>query len=227
MGDLLSLALVVAAIAIPDSINPSLILADLYLAAGPHALRRTIEFVVAVFVVTFVGGVLILLGVAGLVSSLLPTLSSEVKNALITAGGVSLLLGGIAVWTKRSSLSRRQSRARDRKVDQSRPAALLGGGIAGVELLTAFPYFAAIGIIVGSGSSLPGKVVLLGIYNVAYVLPLIAISVVCAVMGPRASGLLNRIRDAALRRWPVVVAPLAFVLGLALTVLGTVRLTGG
>ena len=68
------------------------------------------------------------------------------------------------------------------------------------------------------------KVVLLGIYNVAYVLPLIGISVVCLVMGPRASGFLNRIRERALTRWPVVVAPLAVVLGVAITAFGLVRL---
>jgi hypothetical protein len=43
-------------------------------------------------------------------------------------------------------------------------------------------------------------------------------------MGPRASTLLNRIRDRALTHWPVVVAPLAVVLGVAMTVFGAVRL---
>ena len=93
-----------------------------------------------------------------------------------------------------------------------------------VELLTAFPYFAAISIIVGSSVSSPSKVFLLGIYNLVYVVPLIGIAIVCAVMGPGASGFLNRIRDSVLTRWPVVVAPLAVVLGLGLTAFGVLRL---
>ncbi|MBS1887599.1 MAG: GAP family protein [Actinobacteria bacterium] len=231
MHDILSLALVVSAIALPDSINPSLILADFYLAAGPHPVRRTAVFAIAVFTVTLLGGVLIMLGLAELVRSLLPTLSSEIKYALITAGGVSLGLGGAAIWFKREALAgHRRRRARNGKAQelkgQGQSAVLMGGGIAGVELLTAFPYFAAIGIIVGSNASTPGKVVLLGIYNLVYVLPLIGISIVCAAMGPRASGFLNRIRDGALNRWPVVVAPLAVVLGFGLTVFGVLHLTG-
>ena len=103
----------------------------------------------------------------------------------------------------------------------------LGAGIAGVELLTAFPYFAAIGLVVGSSVSTPGKVFLLGLYNVVYVLPLIAITITCAVMGADAAASLGRIRDRALRRWPFVVAPLATVVGLTLIVVGTLRLTSG
>ena len=233
MQDILSLALVVSAIALPDSINPSLILADLYLAAGPRPVLRTTIFAVAVFAVTFFGGVLIMLGLAELVRSLLPSLSDEVKYALIVAGGVSLGLGGIGIWVKREALAGRRSRKRKAETKtgpskgQGQSAVLMGAGIAGVELVTAFPYFAAITIIVGSSASTPGKVFLLGIYNLAYILPLIGISVVCAVMGPKASGFLNRIRDSVLTRWPVVVAPLAVVLGVGMTVFGVLRLVGG
>lgn len=227
MHDILSLALVVSAIALPDSINPSLILTDLYLAAGPHPVRRTVTFAVAVLAVTLVGGVLIMLGLAELVTSLLPRLSSEVKYALIVAGGVSLGLGGAAIWAKRRSLAERRSPEAKRSRREGQSAVLLGAGIAGVELVTAFPYFAAISIIVGAGVATPGKVLLLGIYNVVYVLPLIGISIVCAVMGGRASGFLNRTRDKVLTRWPVVVAPLAVVLGVGMTAFGTVRLLAG
>src|SRR6185312_5158031 len=154
----------------------------------------------------------------------LPQLGSTVKNALIVAGGVSLVLGGAAVWLRRDSLTRRRAAKTAPGKRSGQSAALMGGGIAGVELVTAFPYFAAIGIIVGSSASTPGKVFLLGVYNVAYILPLIGITVVCLVMGPRASAFLNRIRDRALTHWPVVVAPLAVVLGAAMTVFGAVRL---
>jgi cytochrome c biogenesis protein CcdA len=224
MRDLLSLSLVVAAIALPDSINPSLILADLFLAAGPHPVRRTVAFAVAVFVVTLVGGVLIMLGLAELVRSLLPRLSSDVKYALIIAGGVSLGLGGMAIWAKRAALTRRRSWQTEESLRLGGSAVVMGGGIAGVELLTAFPYFAAITIIVGSSASAPAKFVLLGIYNLVYILPLIGISVVCLAMGPRAAGFLNRTRDRALDRWPFFVAPLAVVLGVGMSAFGLVRL---
>jgi hypothetical protein len=223
MQDILSLTFVVSAIALPDSINPSLILTDFYLAAGPHAMRRTAAFAVAVFAITFLGGVLIALGVGDIVRSLLPRLGSAVKYGLIVAGGVSLSLGGFAIWIKRNALADRAPKTKGGK-GQGQSAVLLGTGIAGVELLTAFPYFAAITIIVGSNASAPGKVFLLGIYNFIYVLPLIGIAIVCAVMGPGASRFLNGIRDGVLTRWPVVVAPLAVVLGIGMTAFGVLGL---
>lgn len=219
---MLSLALLVAAIALPDSINPSLILTDLYLAAGPHPRRRTTTFAITVFAVTFFGGVLVALGLADLIRSLLPKLSAEVKYWLIVAGGISLGLGGVAIWFKRRALADRQQPKRSGRAGQS--AVVMGAGIAGVELLTAFPYFAAISIIVGSGASSPGKVFLLGIYSLVYVLPLIGIAIACALMGPRAAKFLNRIRNRVLNRWPVVVAPLAVAVGLGLTAFGVLRL---
>ena len=221
---MLSLALVVAAIALPDSINPSLILTDLYLAGGAHPRRRTAVYAIAVFAVTFSGGVLVALGVADLVRSLLPTFSSEVKYWLIAVGGVSLSLGGVAIWIKRSALANRQQPKTKRSARAGQSAVLMGAGIAGVELLTAFPYFAAISIIVGSGVSSPEKVLLLGIYNLVYVLPLLGIAIVSAVMGPGAAGFLSRIRASVLNHWPVVIAPLAFAVGLGLTMFGVLRL---
>lgn len=221
---MLSLALVVAAIALPDSINPSLILTDLVLAAGPHPRRRTAMFAITVFAVTFFGGVLVALGLADLVRSLLPKPSAEVKYGLVIAGGVALGLGGVAIWVKRRVLADRQQPKTRSSGSAGQSAVVMGAGIAGVELLTAFPYFAAISIIVGSGVSSPGKVFLLGIYNLVYVLPLIGIAIVCAVMGPSAAGFLSRIRASVLSRWPVVVAPLAVAVGLGLTAFGVLRL---
>jgi cytochrome c biogenesis protein CcdA len=215
----LGLALAVAAIALPDSINPSLILTDIYLAAGPHPRRRTAMFAIAVFVVTALGGVLLAAGVADLVSSLLPSLSVKVKYWLFVVGGISLCLGATVIWIKRRELAARR-RLPTTKDQAAQSAVALGAGIAGVELLTAFPYFAAIGIVVGSGVSAPQKVFLLGLYNLIYVLPLIGITIACAVMGAEAADWLGRIRDRALSRWPFVAAPLAAAVGLGLIIFG-------
>ena len=224
---MLGLALVVVAIALPDSINPSLILTDIFLAAGAHARRRTAMFAISVFLVTATGGVLVALGLADLVRSLLPSLSVKVKYWLFVAGGICLVLGATAIWIRRRELvaRRRVTTTEEDRAGQS--AVALGAGIAGVELLTAFPYFAAIGIVVGSNASSPEKVFLLGLYNIVYVLPLIGIAIACAVMGADAADSLSRIRDKALNRWPVAAAPLAAAVGLGLIVLGVLHLAAG
>ena len=61
-------------------------------------------------------------------------------------------------------------------VDPSgRSSALLGATITAVELPTAFPYFAAIAAIVGSGVGPARQVILLLLFNVCFVLPLLVI----------------------------------------------------
>jgi hypothetical protein len=102
-----------------------------------------------------------------------------------------------------------------------------GAGIAALELLTAFPYFAAIAMIVGSGAWDTGKLFLLTLYCVIYTLPLIAIAIVIAVMGKRAERTLGPIGDWVSAHWPVVVAPLTAVLGIGVLTFGIVQLSTG
>lgn len=104
-------------------------------------------------------------------------------------------------------------------------APLIGAGLAGVELLTAFPYFAAIALIVGSGVSIAGKLTLLGLYCVIYMLPLITIVVAFAVMGDQAERILRPTGDWLLSHWPTIVAPLTATIGIAVLAFGIVQLS--
>jgi hypothetical protein len=218
------LALAVVAIAIPDSLNPSLIIAAVYFALGAHPVRRTLAFTLAAFAVTLVGGLAIALGLGDLILSLLPKLSKTVKWQVLTVVGVMLVFGGVAIWWRRDSLaSDPPSSSRDPREEGS--PVLMGAGIAGLELATAFPYFAAIAMILGASVALSGRVFLLVVYNVVYVVPLIAIVIACAVLGDDAARLVTPLADWIATRWPLVVAPLTEAAGIALTVYGILQLT--
>ncbi len=221
---MLSLAVAVIAIALPDSINPSLIGGELLFAAGRHPARQTVTFTVVVFAVTFAFGLALALGLGDLILSVVPKPSATVKYALITAAGVVLMLGGALAWFRRKALAA-PAAEHDDEPKESGSAVLVGGGIAGLELLTAFPYFAAIALIVGSSVSDPGKLFLLVLYCVVYTAPLIGIAVGCVVMGHRAEAALQPVLAWLEARWPLIVAPIAAVTGIALTAYGIVRLT--
>ncbi|MGZ6300471.1 MAG: GAP family protein, partial [Candidatus Limnocylindria bacterium] len=175
---MLSLAVAVVAIALPDSLNPSLIAAELFLAAGQHPGRRTLTFTLAAWTVTFLLGLVLALGLGDLILAALPKPGAAVKYALFTLAGVVLVLGGTVVWVRRRTLGHPEPSGHAEHRSYGSPI-LLGGGIAGLELLTAFPYFAAIAMIVGSSASTTGKAWLLVLYCVVYTLPLIAIAVAC------------------------------------------------
>jgi hypothetical protein len=220
---MLKLAVTVVAIAIPDCINPSLIGGELFVATGTRPRRRTAAYTLAALLVTFAFGVAFALGLGDLILALLPKPTATVKYALITAAGLVLVLGAIGVWIRRRQLvSAEPAEGRQRSHGS---AGLMGAGIAGVELLTAFPYFAAIALIVGSSVSGPSKLSLLVLYCMVYTLPLIVIAAMFAVMGERAERLLKPVGDWLLANWPLIVAPLTAAIGIAVLVFGILQLT--
>jgi hypothetical protein len=151
---MLKLVVAVIAIALPDCINPSLIGGELFVATGPRPRRRTAAFTVAAWTVTFVFGVAFALGLGDLILSLVPKPGATLKYSLIAAAGLMLVILGTGIWIRRQALARSEATESLHKSHGS--FALIGAGIAGLELATAFPYFAAIAMIVGSGvSTLP------------------------------------------------------------------------
>lgn len=220
---MLKFAIAVAAIALPDCINPSLIGGELFVATERHPARHTAAFTLAAGTVTFVFGLALALGLGDLILSFVPKPSATVKFGLMAAAGLVLVIGGTVVWARRDALV--SAEPGQERHDPHQPAALLGAGLAGFELLTAFPYFAAIALIVGSGVSLAGKLFLVLLYCVVYMVPLIVIAAVFAVMGERAERMLRPVGDWLLTNWPVIVGPLTLIIGIAVLVFGIVQLT--
>jgi cytochrome c biogenesis protein CcdA len=219
----LRLVVAVVAIALPDCINPSLIAAELFLAAGDRPGRRTVAFTVAAFTVTFLFGLALALGLGDLILSIVPKPGRTLKYALIEAAGLLLIAGGTIVLIRRAALAG-LGQVRDTGKSHGSPV-LLGAGVAGLEMLTAFPYFAAIALIIGADVGAPETVLLLVLYCIVYALPLIAIATVCVLKGDRAESLLKPVVDWLFARWPVILGTLAVAIGIVLAVVGIVHLT--
>ena len=107
---------------------------------------------------------------------------------------------------------------------EGRSSWLLGATITAIELPTAFPYFAAIAAIVGSGLGPTRQLILLLMFNVCFVLPLIGIVVLLTVYGDRAGQVLGRIRIWLHRHWPVLLAIVATLAGVVVITLGVTGL---
>jgi cytochrome c biogenesis protein CcdA len=223
-----ALALAVVAIALPDSLNPTLIVGALHEALTPRPFTRTLAFTVSAFLVTLAGGFVVAVGLGDLILSLLPKLRPNTKWTLFVVVGTAFVFGAVALWWKRDAVTEDQppsERAPAHPHAGTGSALLTGAGIAGVEFLTAFPYFAAITMIVGASVPASAKLLLVALYNIIYVLPLIAIVIVCGVMGTEGARRLAPIGDWIAMRWPVVVAPLIGVVGLGLAFYGILQLT--
>jgi cytochrome c biogenesis protein CcdA len=220
---MLKLTLTIVLIALPDCLNPSLIGGQLLVATRSRPMRGVAAFMVGAWTITFLFGLGVALGLGDLILSLVPKPGASVKYSLEAAAGVVMIAGGVILVIRRHALTASAPSAS--KLAGGRSAALVGAGLAGVELLTAFPYFAAIALIVGSGVSNAEKLSLLVLYCVIYILPLIAITLVFAVMGDKAEQTLRPMGDWLTVHWPVVVGPVTGAIGTGLLAYGISQLT--
>lgn len=215
---------IVTSIGLADSMNPSTLAPGLYLALGERARSNLIQFTLAVFAVNFVGGSVIALGPGQVILHLVPHPHPTARYILETIAGVVMLIAAVVLWVKRRSL---RLRALPSPSSEGKSAILLGLTISAVELPTAFPYFAAIAAIVGSGLGPVRQLIALGLYNIAFVLPLILMILLLEFAGEKAKRVILSVRDWLQRHWPTLVAVLALVAGVFVTLLGVTGLALG
>jgi cytochrome c biogenesis protein CcdA len=213
----------VISIGLADSMNPSTIAPGLYLATGRGARTGLIQFTLGVFAVNLVGGAAIALGPGEALLAIVPKPDATARYIAETVAGVVMLVAAAVLWRRRKVLAWRELPS---PRSEGRSAVLLGVTIGAVELPTAFPYFAVIAAVVGSGLDPVRQLSLLALFNVAFVLPLILMILTLTFAPDRADRILRRARDLLQRHWPVLLAGLALLAGAFVTVIGVTGLTG-
>jgi cytochrome c biogenesis protein CcdA len=214
----------VISIGLADSMNPTTIAPALYLASGRDARKNVTQFTVATFAVFGLGGALILLGPGQALLAIVPKPGATAQHIAELVAGAVMLGAAAVLWRRRETLARRELPT---PKTQGRSSAVLGLTISVVELPTAFPYFAAIAAIVGSGYDLGRQLLFLALYNVCFVLPLLLIIATLTVAGDRAAEILTRARRFLQRHWPKLLAALALLAGVFVTLLGATGLASG
>jgi cytochrome c biogenesis protein CcdA len=207
----------VVSIGLADSLNPTTIAPALYLSTGERARQNLIEFTAGVFAVYFLGGAIVALGPGQLLLSLLPHPGPHLRYLLEVVAGVAMLTAAAFLWGYRNRLARRDL---PEPSPSGKSSAVLGATITAVELPTAFPYFAAIAAIVGSGLDPLRQLVLLVIFNVCFVLPLLLIIATVTLAGDDAERMIASVRARLEAHWPEILAVLALLAGAFVTILG-------
>ncbi len=208
---------VAIAVGLADSLNPSTVGPGLYLATARKGAWRVLQFTAGVFGVNLVAGVVLMVGPGRALLGLVPRPQGTVRHVIEIVAGLTLLGLAALLWRGRRSLARRGLPMRDGGADSSW---ILGASLAAVELPTAAPYFAVIAATVASSLTVAQEIVVVGVYNVAFVVPLLVIVAVLLVAGERADPWLRKGGAWLQRRWPVVLAILLLLVGGGLTVLG-------
>jgi len=217
---MLAATAVVAALGVADSINPVTILVAMYLGSGPDPARRLGGFIAGVFGVYLAGGLALMLGPAELLHGALAGVEIPGADAAALVAGAGLLVIAVAVWTRRTHLARVPL---PDALMRPGSAVALGAVVTVLDLPTAFPYFGAIAVIVSADLGTVSQLVLLGIFNLLYVLPLALVLVARLALGPRGHTVLAQARGAVQR----IAAPLLAAGAGGIGVLLVVRGAGG
>lgn len=208
-------------IGLADSLNPTTIAPALYLASGDRARRSVTEFTAGVFIVYLLGGAAIALGPGQLLLSLIPKPDREMRLIIETVVGAALIAAAIMLWRHRDRLAERQL---PQPKGGGRSSIILGATITAVELPTAFPYFAVIAAIVGSGIDPARQLLVLLLFNICFIAPLLGIIATLTFAGSHADRMLAVGRNFLQRNWPLLLSGLLFLAGLFVVLLGVTGL---
>jgi cytochrome c biogenesis protein CcdA len=215
------LVLVVVSVGLIDCLNPSTIGPALYLATRKNPVRSIAGFILGVFVVYLLGGILLTLGPGRLLIRAVPHPGHTTVAELELAGGIAAIVLAVVLWLARERVARHLHR-HEHRLDRS--SILLGGGIMAVELPTAVPYFAVIAAVADSGSSIATQLGLLVLFNVVFVAPILVILAVVKLSGNRGARVLADIHERLHRHAAVLIPAAVLVVGVVLVALGAVGL---
>jgi cytochrome c biogenesis protein CcdA len=217
---MLGLTLLVASIAVADSINPSTVVPALWLAAA-SSIGRLASFTLGVFVVYLAGGLVVLFGPGRVIMSTLHHAHGPVEHVVEATAGIAALVFAVFLWRSRTTRSAQLSP----RVCQTQASAFaLGAGIMAIELPTAFMYFGAISAILAAGPAAPLEISLVVAYNAIFVAPLVALLAVRRFAGVRSDRWV-RSAEARLRHaGQLALSGVAALAGTALLAIGLIGL---
>jgi cytochrome c biogenesis protein CcdA len=207
----------VLSVAAIDSLNPSTVAPAAILALGERPARRVGLFTAGVFLTSTAGGLVLLFAVGRSVVARIAHPSAHTRGLLELAIGIALLLVAGMLWVLRDRLRARLGRE---PAVGGRSALVLGAGIMAIELPTAFPYFAAILATLGAVHGAIRQTAFIVLYNIVFVAPLLALTVLVAVTGSRYRDRIARISTLIRTRGPDFLPPGVAIIGGALVAIG-------
>ena len=189
----------------------------LYLASTHSSRSRLAGFAAGVFGAYALGGAVLILGPGQLLDAAATSSDSRGFHIASIVLGALLLIGALVLFRRRR-LSAQAAPAIAQL--SARSALALGAAVTALDLPTAFPYFAALAAILGSGVSTSSQLALLAAFNVIYVLPLALVLAVRMIAGERCDPMFARARQMIDRVAPTLLVALTAVTGGGLLVRG-------
>jgi cytochrome c biogenesis protein CcdA len=191
----------VVGLAIIDSINPSALLATVHLLSRPRYHRTVPVYVATIFVTYLVLGVGLMAGITAIRDALEGAAQSRLGSIVQASIGA-----GLIIYAVRPHAVSKRPQTRKPRSYALRAVALLALTVTVLELPTAFPYFAAIGILNRSEIGILEWVPILAIYCGIFVAPPLLLLAGTILLRERFTSRVHRVRDWLQRQaggaWP-------------------------
>lgn len=215
---MLELLLLLLPIVITDALNPVLAAAVIFALGTPGPYRAAAAVLAGWLTVNLVAGAALVLGL-GLVTGAAGAQPIELALQVPVAFGL-VWFAYLAARSGEDPRGARRASRPTRSMHTLGPLAgiLLGAMIDVVELPFALPYFAAVIQILKADLGVGEALVVLAIYNLAYLLPFAALVVLRFVYRGRSVALFERVNAGMEKAGALVLPLLLFVLGAVLLV---------
>lgn len=208
-------------IAIIDSLNPSLFIAQFILFATQRPVPRILAYIAGLLSVNYLGGILFVAGIRTVIENVIYQMDNVLLTSIQLIIGLALLVFGILY--KAQPMSGEHSHKPPLNLWR---AFLFGMVVMIQELTTALPYIVASERIATANMGIVGNLLSLLVYNSVFALPLFAFLGGYVLLRERFTAQVDRINQ-AIRVWtPRIMKYLSFVVGIGLTLYAIVQLSG-
>ncbi len=197
------------AIAAIDSLNPTATALQVYLLTTAKPIVRSIAFIAGIFLSYWTVGLLATFGFTSLITSMLGTLGGWIYVIEFVLG-ITLIC--VSYTLNLSSNSNQTAKKQPRSLHPIRTF-LLGMSVTLLEVPTALPYLAAIERLARAKLSLLNLAVILGFYNLVFVIPLIWLLCIYITLQKKSAKLLRQVNQAIVKWSPKILQILLFVMG--------------
>jgi hypothetical protein len=208
-----SLLIPLLGLALLDSLNPTLFVAQMYLMTTTRPVVRILSYIGGIFATNFAAGLLLLSGIRTLFVNFFSQLSPMFLHSGLLGLGIILISVGYLWKVKTGSMG-----------DESKGWSLhplhtfmLGIVIMANEVTTALPYFVAIERLVQASLDGPMNLVALAFYNVLFICPLLLFVALFLAYRDRFTAQLARVNQTIAHWLPRITKWLLIAFGLMLT----------
>ncbi len=200
------------AIAAIDSLNPTATAMQVYLLTTPKPVVRSVAFIAGIFLLYWTVGVLATFGLTQSITSVFGALGWWLYVIQFVLG-ITLLWVSYTLNPFHSNRSKNQPRSLHPSSLHPIRSFLLGMSITLLEAPTALPYLAAIERLARAQLSLLHFAVILGIYNLVFVVPLIGLLCIYLTLQEKSAKVLRQVSQAIIKWSPKVLQILLFGMG--------------